>query len=303
MDCNNIIKEVQKNKILIFLGWFFLFFGIISFFATIIFFVNKSARDKDYNMEYVYNDNGVYYYLNDGSNVYVNKIISNDKKIISPSIPNKKTVKMYCNKNNINECIYYDINHESEENPIILVIVTLVLLSMSSFVLIGYRRNISDKQQNRKKISFNNVFLFAVLLFSIACYILIVQISNVISYIKLKNDNNITYATVYSEIYTNNSNNYKAVSYYHVNNKKYIYVDDHFEKGSLNIGKKIELYYDMDNPTNAVKKGSPVNIKFTLICLLFLIFSVPILLFKKKAEDKYYKGGFYGIFRNNEYDE
>ncbi len=306
MDYNKTIKHTQKSKILVVLAWMSLVMSIFVLVFTAYGFIKISSRNANYNREYIHSEYNRLYYLNNGNNVYVNRVINEENKIINPTIPNGKIAIMYCNKNNSSECMYYE--NEAFEKPWVGVLTFFVLLAFSSFILINRKKNLTN---NDSKISANNVFVFAIVICGLGFWGLGLQIKNVIFYYKLKGDN-IVYATIDSEIYnkTNKSKKemYKPVSHYYVDGKKYIYVNDTYEYGTLNdnYGKKIELYYDDNNPSIAIKKNNPINIPILIMSIFLLIFTFPIVFFKRKVEERYYDRGIYGFIfhkKNKKIDE
>lgn len=78
---------------------------------------------------------------------------------------------------------------------------------------------------------------------------------------------------------------YKPVAYYYVDGNKYIYVNNDYEKGTLeaNLGNTFEVYYDEQNPSKAVKKDNPINILVLVVGMgLVIFFSAPLIVLMRK---------------------
>ena len=296
MIYNEISRAVGDSKLAKVLGWIFLVLGIMVFISAMESYLKWNSKNINYNKEYVYSEYGTLYYETNGNNVYVDKIYNTDEEIISLDIPNKETVVMYCNKDNRNECIYFDENDsidKSMQNPILVLFVSLFLISFALFFIYEKR---SKKVVNNKKVdvdentSLSSIYLFYVFLFLLGCGFVGLQVYNAVNYFSLRNSNNITEATIYSEMYNigASKNKYKSISYYYVDNQKYIYVNDEYENGNLeeNLGKTFELYYNKNNPNKVSKKKNPVDLFILLVGIVLLIFSFPFVFFKKKIEKR-----------------
>ena len=296
MNYNEMNKNIGNSKLAKIFGWFFLIAGIIVFISTIGSYLEWNSKKADYNKEYVYSNFGTLYYEKNGDNIYIDKIYNTDDEIISINIPDKETTIMYCSKTNNNECIYFDTNNsvdQNMQNPILGLIVTLFLISLALFLIPKKRFN-KKINENGKIInegaSISNLYLFYIFLFAVGIGCIGWQLYNAGNYFKLKNNNNTTTATIYSEIYSvsKSNNNYKPVAYYYANNQKYIYVNDSYEEGNLdeNLGNTFELYYNPNNPNEVSKKKNPVNFSLLLIGICFSAFAFPFIFFKEKMEKR-----------------
>lgn len=264
--------------------------------VSIVFIVSLSTygswklKEDNYNKQYVYSSYGNLYYENNNDRTYVETIYDTNNEIIELDIPNEKTVIMYCLKENPSECIYFDMNNSVDQgilNPILNIFVTLLLMAMGLFFIMNTRK---PKEDTEEKTSLNSIYLFYVFLFACGIGVLIWQIYNAVNYFNLKNDLNVTTATIYSEIYNAGAENdlYKPVSYYYVDNQKYIYINDSYVDGSLedNIGTTFELYYNENNPAEVAKKENPIDIWMIIIGILFVAFSTPFVFFKNQMEKR-----------------
>lgn len=291
MDYNEINKSVGKSKVAKIFGWIFLVAGILVCITTLSTYIGWKLKENNYNKQYVYSSYGNLYYENNNDKTYVETIYDTNNEVIDLDIPNEKTVIMYCSKKNTSECIYFNMNNSLDQgmlNPFMSIIVTLFLIVIGLFFVINTRVQKDDKEEEKSSLS--SIYMFYVFLFVFGASVLIWQIYNAVNYFKLKNNLNVTTATIYSEIYNIGAENdlYKPVSYYYVDNQKYIYVNDSYIDGSLeeNIGTTFELYYNKNNPSEVSKKESPVNILMLIIGIGFVAFSIPFVFFKNKMEKR-----------------
>lgn len=291
MDYNEINKSVGKSKVAKIFGWIFLVAGILVCITTLSTYIGWKLKENNYNKQYVYSSYGNLYYENNNDKTYVETIYDTNNEVIDLDIPNEKTVIMYCSKKNTSECIYFNMNNSVDQgmlNPFMGIIVTLFLIVIGLFFVINTRVQKDDKEEEKSSLS--SIYMFYVFLFVFGASVLIWQIYNAVNYFKLKNNLNVTTATIYSEIYNIGAENdlYKPVSYYYVDNQKYIYVNDSYIDGSLeeNIGTTFELYYNKNNPSEVSKKESPVNILMLIIGIGFVAFSTPFVFFKNKMEKR-----------------
>jgi len=283
------MKKNKNNKEKSFLkifGWIFLIAGILVFVTTLSTYLNWKSKENNYTKQYVYSSEDNLYYDVNNNKILVKKIYNTSDEIIELNLPKQTTAIMYCLKNNINECIYFDMDSTTDQgmlNPFMSIVISLFLTSMGLFFIIN------EKNKNKDKItSLSNVFVFFVCLFVFGIGLFVWQIYNMINYYNLKNDHNITTATIYSEIYNIGGSNdlYKPVSYYYVDNQKYIYVNDSYINGNLedNIGKTFDLYYDKNNPNKVSKKENPVNFLMLIVGIAVMAISFPTVFMKKKIE-------------------
>ena len=296
MDFDKYNKVIGKSKFVKVVGWFFLVIGIMVFISTAVSYFSWNSKKADYKKEYVYSNQGTLYYEENGKNVYVDKIYNTDDKVISLDIPDKETVIMYCSKAKNSECIYFDTNNptdESMQNPITGLLVALFLIGVAVFFILK-KRSRKEIDKNGKIIkegaSISSVYVLYIILFVLGIGLVGWQIFNAARYYNLKNENNFTKATIYSEIYNRGKtkNRYKSVSYYFVGGQKYIYVNDSYEEGTLseNLGKTFELYYNQNNPEEVSRKENPVNILPLMIGIGFSAFAFPFVFFKRKMEER-----------------
>ncbi len=281
MSNNYSIATIKFSKIL---GWFLLIAGILSLIINVISFASWNLKKGNYSEEYVYSDFGNLYYETDGKKIYVQNIYNTDNEKITLNVPNKETVLIYINKDNISDGIYFDLNNTIDQsmlNPTVSIFVILFLI-IAGLLFIQI-----NKKEKEKKVITNPSYLLNVLLFSIGIATITWQLHNAFNYFNLKNENNITTATIYSEIYNIGAkkNLFKPVSYYYVDNQKYIYVNDSYIEGNLedNIGKTFELYYNENNPNKVSKKENPIDVLSLIIGICFLAFIYPVV---KKIKEK-----------------
>lgn len=290
MDLNEINKSIGKSKIAKIIGFIFLIAGVLVFIATLSTYLNWKLKEENYNKQYVYSSYGNLYYEMNNTKIYVSKIYNTDLEIIKLEIPNHKTAIMYCSKDNPSECIYFDLNNSVDRgmlNPFMQFLVSLFCFAAGSFLVTDITKK--DKK-NIENSLLSNIYLFYVFFFMVGVGMFTWQVYNSINYFKLKPSNDVTTATIYSEIYNIGKENdlYKPVSYYYVNNQKYIYVSDAYISGNLeeNLGKTFELYYNKENPIEVSKKENPINYFILIAGIVFIVFTFPFVFFKGKMEKR-----------------
>lgn len=306
INYNEFNKIIGNNGFFKILGYFFLVAGILCSLGIVFPFINWKLRESDYNREYIYSNYGLLYYEKNKENINIEKIYNTDGEVIELNIPDKNTAIMYCDKNQLNECIYFDQNNKVDMNmlnPIMGILITLFFFAGAFFFLSKKRVNKLVKKDNSgnevimEKSSLTSIYLLFVWFFVVGIVVVGWQLFNAINYFNLKKDNNIATATIYSEIYsiraplyhgTTKIEQYIPVSYYYVNNQKYIYINDEYESGTLNnnLGKTFELYYDKNNPNIVSEKTNPINILLLIIGICFIVFSFPLVFFSKKQEKR-----------------
>lgn len=288
--------KYRKSKSFKIVGWILLIIGVLVFITHIIPFINWNAKKSNYTLEYVYSELGTLYYEVDNERVYIQNIYNTNNEKITLNIPNSETVIMYIDKNNINDGIYFDLDNTLDRsmlNPTIVIFVTLFLIAGGLTSILTY------KEANGKEHKVQSMFPVFIFLIILGIGLVSSQVYNAINYSSLKGKNNVTVATIYSEMYNKGQpsnkykfggyDSYKPVAYYFVDGNKYIYVNNDYEKGILsdNLGNTFELYYDEQNPNEAVKKENPINILVLVVGIgLIVLFSAPFvtLMRNKKGE-------------------
>lgn len=286
----NYKKETKKSFKIV--GWILIIIGILVFITNIIPFINLNAKKSNYTLEYVYNDYGTLYYEVDNERVYIQNIYNMDNEKITPYIPNNETVIMYIDKNNINDGIYFDLDNTIDKsvlNPVLIIFSTLFFISAGLTCILTFEK---ENGREHKVPSVVPMFIFLVIL---GFGFIGSQVNNAINYLSLKGKNNVTVATIYSEMYNKGQvsneyefggyESYKPVAYYYVDGNKYIYVNNDYEKGTLesNLGNTFEVYYDEQNPSKAVKKDNPINILVLVVGMgLVIFFSAPLIVLMRK---------------------
>lgn len=286
----NYKKETKKSFKIV--GCILLIIGVLVFITNITSFINWNAKKSNYILEYVYNDSGTLYYEVNNEKVYIKNIYNMNNEKITPYIPNNETIMMYIDQNNINDGIYFDLANTIDKsvlNPVLIIFSTLF------FILAGLTCILTFEEANgrgHKIPSLIPIFMFLMIL---GFGFILSQVGNAINYISLKGKNNVTVATIYSEMYNKGQasnkyefggyESYKPVAYYYVDGNKYIYVNNDYEKGTLetNLGNTFEVYYDEQNPSKAVKKDNPINILVLVIGIgLVVLFSAPFVALMRK---------------------
>ena len=280
--------KYRKNKAFKIVGWFLLIIGILGIVTFITLFINWEKRKDNYTLEYVYSESGTLYYEVNKEKVYIQNIYNTHNEKIKLNIPNRATVMLYIDKTNITDGIYFDLDNSFDRgilNPISLIFVILFFISSGLTSILTY------EEINGKKYKLPAVFPIFIFLIILGIGFISSQVSQAIDYFSLKEKNNVTVATIYSDIYIKGraSNSYKAVSYYFVEGNKYLYVNNYFEKGTLNdkLGDTFELYYDEQNPNKSIKKGEPVNVILLVVGIgLVILFSAPVVILLRNTSKK-----------------
>ncbi len=269
-------KKILKVTI----GCFLILCSIITLFQTITWQISK----KDYNREYVYSDFGNLYYEKNGEKIYIEKIYNTDSEELQLEVPNQKTIIMYCYKNNPTEGIYLGINNTPDarlEYPTINICVSIFILTLALYIL----------SKKNKENPIYRYYLFYIFGLFIGIVMIFYSVTNIINYYSIKNDNNIVNATIYSDIYETgiSTEQYKAVSYYYVNDVKYVYVDEIYKNGDINnvLGTTQKLYYNPNNPEKSYSKINFVTFLFLIIGTPITIISFLCVFFKDKMAMRY----------------
>ena len=269
-----------KKNLKIIIGSFLILCSIMGLFQTFSWLITK----KNYNKEYVYSDLGNLYYEKNEEKIYIKKIYNTNGETLQLNVPDKKTIIMYCYKDKPTEGIYLGINNTADSRlqyPVVNICISLFILAVAIFILC------SKNEDNAIK----NFYIFYVLIFTIGIILSAYEISNVISYFSIKNNDNIVNATIYSDIYEtgNNSERYKAVSYYYVNGNKYVFVDEAFKYGNIDdvLGTTKRLYYNTNKPEKSLEKISIWKIISLIIGILITIISFPFVFFVNKMSERY----------------
>ena len=271
-----------KKILKIIIACFLILCSIITLFQTITWQLQK----KDYNKEYVYSDSGSLYYEKNGKKIYIEQIYNTNSETLKLNVPDKKTIIMYCYKDKPTEGIYLGMNNTADarlQNPIVNICVSLFILAVAFFIL----------SKKNKENPIYNYYLFYVFIFLIGMIMSVYQIGNIINYYSIKNDNNIVNATIYSDIYETGISNekYKAVSYYYVDDTKYVYVDETYKSGNINdvLGTTQKLYYNSNSPEKVSSKINFVTFLFLIIGIFITIISFPFVFFRNKMAERYNK--------------
>lgn len=271
-----------KKILKIIVGCFFILISLMALFDTITWLVEK----KDYNKEYVYSDLGILSYEKNNEKIYIEKIYNTDGEILELNVPDKKTIIMYCYKANQAEGIYLGVNNTPDSRlqyPIMSIYLSMLYLVVGIFIL--------SKKNEANPIK--RFYWFYVFFFTVGIGLSIYQMYNIINYCMVKDDNNMVNATIYSDIYDTgvSQEQYKAVSYYYVDNDKYIYVNEVYKNGDINdaLGTTQKLYYDPDNPNKVSSGISILNVFWLIIGIFVTAITFPIVFLNSKMVNRYNK--------------
>lgn len=291
MNYYEIDMKIGKSKFAKTCGIISIIIGILLFIITIANYINWQLIEKNYHQQYVYSDYGQLYYEENNQRINVLRAYDTDNAPIDLKIPNKKTIIMYCSKDKKEQCLYLNMNSTtdiSKLNPIMNIFSSLFLISMGMFF--ANKRKIETDNTKEKNIPITSIYPFFVFILLVGISIILWQSVIAVKYFEIKKGNNIAKATIYSEIYNvgGNAERYKPVAYYYIDNQKYTYISDLYIEGTLedNIGKEFDIYYDINNPEITIEKESPINILFIIFGIMFTVFTIKPVLFKKKVEEK-----------------
>lgn len=261
--------KCRKGKSYKIIGLAFIIMGILIFIIDISEFVNWNAKKDNYTLEYVYSESGTLYYEIDNEKIYIENIYNTSSEKITLNIPNGETIIMYIDKTNINDGIYFDLDDTDDRNmlnPIASIFVALFFITGGLFCILKYEE-VNGKEH--KVTAVVPVFIFLII---VGIGLISTQVYNPIKSFKLKGE---TVATIYSEMYNKGgtSNLYKPVAYYFVDGKKYVYVNNFYENGILsdNLGSTFEIYYDEQNPSNAIKKDNSIDILVLVVGIVLIV--------------------------------
>lgn len=291
-----------KKKTIKIIGWIVITIALLVLIVNLTSYIGWKVKSNKYSEQYVYSDEGILYYEKDNQRVYIEKIYNTNDEVIELNIPNEKSILMYCNNNIPSEGIYFDMNNTIDTSmlhPLQPCLISLVIMAIGVPL-------VTSKQK-----VFSKLYLAYVFLFAMGTVFTMWQVINGINNVNLKKQENIATATIYSELYnigtnssggvygslersSGNSDRYKPISYYYVNNQKYIYVNDYYEKGTLeeNKGKTFDIYYDKENPNKASKKEGAVNFLILIIGICLMVFAAPFVFFKNKMQNRYNKNSY-----------
>jgi len=287
-------KKIRiKGKTSLIIGWLFISMGILVLIGSIAFSLSWNIKKNNYNKEYVYNDNGTLYYEKDGNTVNVKKVFNSDNAVVSLNIPNKETAIMYCSKTNNSECLFFEPGNvivQGSRTPIFGILGSLLLISFGlGFIPRKFTIEEVDEKGELKVIKGEGSSIFSAYFFLVFISLLglvgvVVSLQDAIRYTNLKKENNITVATVYSQLYDGDkiNDNDAPVAYYYVNDKKYTFVN--YSSKNVDLGKTFEIYYDKNNPQKAVKKGESLDVPLLFVGLAFFI--IPLIFLPLKKEDR-----------------
>ena len=282
-------KQVQRyignRKFFKFFGYFFLIITIVILISTLVSVISWNSRKENYTQVYAFCANGQLYYEYNNQRIYIEEIYNTKNEKITLNIPENETVMMYIDKTNKNIGLYLNMDNTGDQsmiNPIGQIITGMITLSVGLYFMLTYK----EVQENKATIK--PLVLFFIILFVMGIGVIIFQIYQLVEYFQIKEENHVTTATIYSELYREGTKTdyYQPVSYYYINGKRYIYVSDSFEKGTLNenIGKTFEVYYKASDPNQIVKKGSPMNIPILIAGILLTLFSSPFIFLRKNMK-------------------
>lgn len=274
-------KNGKGNKII---GIIFLLVGIMVMLVCSIMHISWSLKKDNYVQVYAQSNNGSLEYKYNDQLRKVDKISDYYDETLFLDIPDSKSVKLFCQKDNNSNCIYFNESNELENSivnsPILAILCSLLLIVIGLFF---YEKS-QPFNPNRKRSYSMYCFCLWIALSGIC--ILGWQIMNYSNFNKLKEQNNIITAHVYSEIYIKNASNesHKILATYIVDNKEYVYARNFYKKG--NIESNIKLYYDGSNPSKALEDQKTINIGLVLLSLVFIIISIPYLFLSSSIKSK-----------------
>lgn len=269
-------------------GWAFIFVGAMVLVSTIIYLLDWKNKSQNYIEIYAYSNNGILEYENEGEKITPEQFYNYSGDEIFFNIPDKKSVKLYCEKKYLYRCIYFDEKNSPESNiiksPVISIFSSMFLLILGLFLT---EKSMPVKTET--KISYSIYFLWLwIALFGL--FVIICQLFEYKNYVDIANQKNIVNASVYSEVYvpyTSGKLN-KVIAKYIIDGKEYTYVRKYFKEN--NIATNIKLYYDIKNPASSVEFKSPIDIELIIISFIFIVISTPFLIkifpFKKMQKIK-----------------
>lgn len=264
-----------------------LFIAVSYTFFTVIDYLEWEDIKKNYHKQYVYSDNGILQYDIDTGTIYVETMLDITENEIKKDIPDNKTILMYCHKDDPTTCIYINLNDSSYQKYETFF---LEPIFPAIFFLLGIGCLQSLRNIDKVKKWYANICLTSIGLVFMSVVFLGTQVVSIKNYSKLEEQQNVATATAYSEIYksTGTEPRYRQASYYYVNGTKYIYVNETYERGlaEQNYGNTIKIYYDEENPNNAVKVDQPISLSLVVCGMFLFIIGILPFIFKKQLKQR-----------------
>lgn len=277
-------KNIGNNKFYKVSGWICLIIGIWIFITDFFPGVKWLTQRNNYTQVYAYSESGTLYYEKQNQRVDIQNIYNSSNEKITLNVPNGKMVMLYIDNNNIGDGIYFNPDNTTDQSiqkPILTVISTLFLVAVGLYFII------TSKEAKEDKATTKPVFWIYIFLFTVGAMLIIVQVYSITNYLRLEKQNNITIATICSEIYSSKEreNRYRPVAEYYVNGNKYLYIDN-YKDGTLEaeLGNTIELYYDEQEPNKTSQTKNPVDAMFWICGIALMLIATPGLFFRKKFE-------------------
>jgi hypothetical protein len=260
------VANIGEGKVAKVFGWLFIGLGIYIILSSIFPIINWNLKKGNYDKQYIATSDDSLIYEFDGETIYIDNLYNTDGEKIVLELPDKQTGIAYCEKNNPKNCIYFDLNNSFDDgtlNPAMPVFASLFLLSIGLYFILTLKLQDKEEESLKPLIAlFLSLFLLGVSALTYQAYL-------AVNYLSLKSQNNVTTATIYSEIfkYSGTNRTYKPVASYYIDGEKYIYVKDFYIKGSLeeNESKTFELYYDSNDFNKVSEKKNPINITLLLV--------------------------------------
>lgn len=278
-------KIKKKSKFIKIFGYFFIIFGVLATILYVTNWIDWNQKKDNYTKQCAYSNGTSLYYKVDEQTIYVNKIFNTSDEKIDLDIPNGKSVILYSNNSNVNECIYFDMDNSNDAVMLEPIQGVFVLF----FIGIGVYFASGDKNaviQGNLDMSPRNLRWFGIFFFVIGMVAIIGGILENINNLSISSQDNRVTATIYSEIHSYKTDIYKPVAKYSIDDKEYIYVSDTYVDGQLeeNLYTTIELYYDQNDYNKVVPVEQKVQIKIIIYGLLLAFWGFPFAFRNKKMQ-------------------
>ena len=132
-------KNEKNDKSTIIIGWICTILGVLIIITTYIPYFDWKSKEMEYTKQYAFSDAAEdIYYESNGEKIFVKTLYNTYNEEIELKIPENKTVVIYSNNDNPEECIYFNMDNTSDQTmlkPSLGLIAPLFLISFGWYLL------------------------------------------------------------------------------------------------------------------------------------------------------------------------